>query len=253
MAGRQGRRGHPELLAPEVDLHGYDLDKADTFEAHRSIRDANPLDYDALVLPGGVANADQIRAVPAAVTFAQRIFEMGKPCRGHPPRPVAAGRGSLSGPGPGPDGRASRPTSATLGAPGGRRGPRVHQRPEHHRDQPQASTCPRSASSRSRCSSSRLSSPEPGCPAGSVRAAPRAAAARRYPEVDRSRRPWGSNGSGRAGRLERPRGSSGPAVGGSTGLGAVRAPGGVRGSGSVSGSGSRGFRGSRRTGARRAR
>ena len=73
--------GTPELLAPEAGtVQGFNhLDKADTFEAHQSIRDANPLDYDALVLPGGVANADQIRAVPTAVTFAQRIFEMGKP------------------------------------------------------------------------------------------------------------------------------------------------------------------------------
>ncbi|MBV9096360.1 MAG: type 1 glutamine amidotransferase [Streptosporangiaceae bacterium] len=73
--------GTPELLAPEEGwVQGFNhLDKGDTFEAHRSVREADPLDYDALVLPGGVANADQIRAVPAAVTFARRIFEMRKP------------------------------------------------------------------------------------------------------------------------------------------------------------------------------
>lgn len=73
--------GTPELLAPEAGtVQGFNhVDKADTFEAHRSLRDADPLDYDALVLPGGVVNADELRAVPAAVTFAQRIFEMGKP------------------------------------------------------------------------------------------------------------------------------------------------------------------------------
>ncbi len=31
------------------------------------------------MLPGGVASADQLRTVPAAVTFAERIFELGKP------------------------------------------------------------------------------------------------------------------------------------------------------------------------------
>jgi protease I len=48
-------------------------DKADTFDVHRSVRDADPLDYSALVLPGGVANADELRIVPAAVTFAPMI------------------------------------------------------------------------------------------------------------------------------------------------------------------------------------
>jgi protease I len=73
--------GTPELLAPEDGtVQGFNhLDKANSFDVHRSIREADPLDYDAMVLPGGVANADQLRTVPAAVTFAQRMFEMGKP------------------------------------------------------------------------------------------------------------------------------------------------------------------------------
>jgi protease I len=73
--------GTPELLAPDPStVQGFNhLDPADTFKVHRSVRDADPLDYDALVLPGGVANADELRTVPAAVTFVQRIFEMGKP------------------------------------------------------------------------------------------------------------------------------------------------------------------------------
>jgi protease I len=73
--------GVPELLAPELgSVQAFNhLDRADAFQAHRSVRDADPPDYDALVVPGGVANADQIRTVSAAVTFARRIFEMGKP------------------------------------------------------------------------------------------------------------------------------------------------------------------------------
>ncbi len=73
--------GTPELLAPstgKVQAFNH-LDKADAFDVHRSVRDADPLDYSALVLPGGVANADELRTVKASVTFAQRIFEMGKP------------------------------------------------------------------------------------------------------------------------------------------------------------------------------
>jgi protease I len=35
--------------------------------------------YDALVLPGGVANPDQLRTVPEAVAFVQEMFAAGKP------------------------------------------------------------------------------------------------------------------------------------------------------------------------------
>lgn len=73
--------GTPELLAPSTDpVQAFNhLDKADTFDVHRAFRDADPLDYSAIVVPGGVANADILRTVKPAVTFAQRIFEMGKP------------------------------------------------------------------------------------------------------------------------------------------------------------------------------
>src|ERR1700755_654078 len=73
--------GTPELLAPEAgEWQGLNhVDKADTFNAHRSIRDAEPLDYAALVLPGGVVNADELRIASGAATFVQRIFEGGKP------------------------------------------------------------------------------------------------------------------------------------------------------------------------------
>jgi protease I len=73
--------GTPELLAPETgEAQGFDhTDKADTFPVHRSILEADPLDYSALVLPGGVVNADHLRTVPAAVQFVNRIFESGKP------------------------------------------------------------------------------------------------------------------------------------------------------------------------------
>ncbi|MGN6172645.1 MAG: DJ-1/PfpI family protein [Streptosporangiaceae bacterium] len=37
----------------------------------QAIRDTDPGDYDALVLPGGVTNPDQLRTVPAAVEFAR--------------------------------------------------------------------------------------------------------------------------------------------------------------------------------------
>jgi protease I len=55
------------------------LDRADTIDVHRSIHDADALDYSAHIPPGGVTNADQLRTVPAAVTFAERMSDIGKP------------------------------------------------------------------------------------------------------------------------------------------------------------------------------
>ena len=73
--------GIPELIAPAGgNIQAFNhLDKADTFPVHRSLRDTDHTEYDAIVVPGGVANSDFLRTVPAAVAFAQRFFESGKP------------------------------------------------------------------------------------------------------------------------------------------------------------------------------
>src|SRR3954451_18854891 len=55
------------------------LDKGDRFDVDRTFDDADPGEYDGLVLPGGVANPDQLRTVPEAVAFVQSFFEAGKP------------------------------------------------------------------------------------------------------------------------------------------------------------------------------
>jgi protease I len=70
-----------ELIAPEAGkVQAFNhLDKADTWDADRAVGDANPDDYDGLVLPGGVANPDQLRTVPEEVKFARSFFEAGKP------------------------------------------------------------------------------------------------------------------------------------------------------------------------------
>ena len=41
--------------------------------------EADASEYDALVLPGGVANPDQLRMDERAVSFARGFFEQGKP------------------------------------------------------------------------------------------------------------------------------------------------------------------------------
>jgi protease I len=71
----------PELIAPdggEVQAMNH-LDKADTFPVDRPLAEASPDDYDALMLPGGVANPDALRTDPEAVSFTRAFFAAGKP------------------------------------------------------------------------------------------------------------------------------------------------------------------------------
>ena len=73
--------GTPELIAPDggtVQAFNH-LDKADTFTVHRTLQDTDPTEYDAMVVPGGVANGDMLRMAPGAVRFTQRMFEARKP------------------------------------------------------------------------------------------------------------------------------------------------------------------------------
>ncbi|MEA2207928.1 MAG: protease [Solirubrobacteraceae bacterium] len=71
----------PELIAPEEgQVQAFQhLDKSRTYPADRTLDDAEPQDYAAVVLPGGVANPDELRTKPAAVRFVRRAFEEGKP------------------------------------------------------------------------------------------------------------------------------------------------------------------------------
>lgn len=55
------------------------FDKGDTITADRAVSDADASDYDALVLPGGVANPDQLRVDEDAVEFVRAFFEQDKP------------------------------------------------------------------------------------------------------------------------------------------------------------------------------
>jgi deglycase len=73
--------GTPELLAPKAgQVQAFNhLDKADTFPVQHAVGDVSPGNYHAIVLPGGVANPDQLRMVPDAVNFVRAIFEAGKP------------------------------------------------------------------------------------------------------------------------------------------------------------------------------
>ncbi|GIE81189.1 peptidase C56 PfpI [Actinoplanes philippinensis] len=55
------------------------MDKAGTYRVEKTVRDADPEQYDALVLPGGVANPDFLRADADAVRFVRDFVAAGKP------------------------------------------------------------------------------------------------------------------------------------------------------------------------------
>ena len=73
--------GRPELISlEEGDVQAFNhLDKGDTFRADRAVADADASAYDGLVLPGGVANPDFLRADENAVAFVRAFFDQAKP------------------------------------------------------------------------------------------------------------------------------------------------------------------------------
>lgn len=73
--------GKPELISLESgEIQSFEhLDKGDTFPVDRTAAEADHADYEGLVLPGGVANPDFLRADEDAVRFVRSFFEAGKP------------------------------------------------------------------------------------------------------------------------------------------------------------------------------
>ena len=73
--------GTPQLVSTESgEVQAFNhLDKADTFPVDATVDQADVATYDALVLPGGVANPDFLRTQPDAVAFAKAFFDAGKP------------------------------------------------------------------------------------------------------------------------------------------------------------------------------
>lgn len=73
--------GHPELISTEVGkIQAFNhLTAADTFDADKAAEDAEVSDYAGLVLPGGVANPDNLRMNSSAVAFIKDFFAAGKP------------------------------------------------------------------------------------------------------------------------------------------------------------------------------
>jgi protease I len=73
--------GSPSLVSldsGEIQAFNH-LEKADTFPVDKVVSDVPSADFDALVLPGGLANPDNLRMNDEAVKFIAGFFTEGKP------------------------------------------------------------------------------------------------------------------------------------------------------------------------------
>jgi len=62
------------------EIRGFNhFDPADTFKVDRAVEEVDVSDYDALMVPGGVGNPDQLRGDENIVSFVRDFFEAGKP------------------------------------------------------------------------------------------------------------------------------------------------------------------------------
>ena len=74
-----GAETHLISLKPG-EIQGFNhFDKADKLQVDKTIRDVEASDYDALMIPGGVGNPDQLRGDANVVAFVHDFFEAGKP------------------------------------------------------------------------------------------------------------------------------------------------------------------------------
>jgi protease I len=69
------------IVSPEQgSIRGYKhLDPADQVTVDRALSEAKADDYDALVIPGGLFNPDELRTNEAALQFVREFFKAGKP------------------------------------------------------------------------------------------------------------------------------------------------------------------------------
>ena len=54
-------------------------DKGDKFDVDLTLQNASPEKFDALMIPGGLMNPDQLRSTPEALEFVRHFFDEGKP------------------------------------------------------------------------------------------------------------------------------------------------------------------------------
>jgi protease I len=79
----EGQGAQVTLISPKSagdEIQGFDhLTPSQKFKVEMDVRDARPGDFDMLVLPGGVANPDQLRLSMDAITFIREFGREDKP------------------------------------------------------------------------------------------------------------------------------------------------------------------------------
>jgi len=68
------------VISPKVgEIKGWNKKEwGDSVKVDKALAEANPHEYDALVLPGGVMNPDHLRMDPAAVNFVRQFVSTGR-------------------------------------------------------------------------------------------------------------------------------------------------------------------------------
>jgi protease I len=69
------------VIAPKNgEIKGWNKkDWGQSVKVDQQLTNANPHEYDALILPGGVMNPDNLRMDPAAINFVRQFVSTGKP------------------------------------------------------------------------------------------------------------------------------------------------------------------------------
>ena len=70
-----------EIVSPKQgEIQGFNhFDKGDTFRVDRTLDETDPSRYEALMLPGGAHNPDQLRVEDKALAFVRAFFDASKP------------------------------------------------------------------------------------------------------------------------------------------------------------------------------
>ncbi|MDP3669482.1 MAG: type 1 glutamine amidotransferase domain-containing protein [Telluria sp.] len=68
----------PKEKGNEIQAYNH-LALGDRFKVEMDVRDARPIEFDALLLPGGVANPDRLRLSTEAITFIREFAREDKP------------------------------------------------------------------------------------------------------------------------------------------------------------------------------
>ncbi|MGB8468056.1 MAG: type 1 glutamine amidotransferase domain-containing protein [Candidatus Babeliales bacterium] len=69
------------LISPEANTvrASKSIEWSKSYPIDQALKEANPANYDALLLPGGIINPDLLRMHPEAIEFIKKIAAAGKP------------------------------------------------------------------------------------------------------------------------------------------------------------------------------